>query len=121
MENQLVRVSLAILFSVWISACSAVTSAPNMMPEVMGIDGMTVVTTGKTLSDHVVSYMSGKNCSTVRRKTGQNFCEEDDLSTPEEIYCYNSLGNVNCFASPQPYGQRSSTIDHVSGKSGLIR
>ena len=115
------RVGLVILFSIIVGGCSAVTSAPNMMPEMMGIDGVTVVTTGKTISDHVVSYMSGKNCSTVRRKTGQNFCEEDDLSTPEEIYCYNSLGNVNCFASPQPYGQGSSTIDHAAGKKGLIR
>ena len=93
----------------------------ELMPELLGVDGVTVATTGKTISDHIVSYTSGKNCSTVRRSTGQNFCEEDDLSPPEEIYCYNSLGNVNCFATPQPYGQGNSTIDHISGKPGLIR
>jgi hypothetical protein len=120
-ENQPVRVSVLLLFSMLLSGCSAVTSAPNMMPEMMAIDGMTVVGTGKTISDHIVSYTSGKNCSTVRRQTGQNYCEEDDMSTPEEIYCYNSLGNVNCFATPRPYGQDNSTIDHVSGKGGLIR
>ncbi|MBT3991638.1 MAG: hypothetical protein HN884_00740 [Rhodospirillaceae bacterium] len=121
MENRFVRVSLVVFFSIIVGACSAVTSAPTMMPELLGVDGVTVATTGKTISDHIVSYTSGKNCSTVRRSTGQNFCEEDDLSPPEEIYCYNSLGNVNCFATPQPYGQGNSTIDHISGKPGLIR
>jgi hypothetical protein len=104
-----------------VGACSAVTSTPGMMPEMLGVDGITVITTGKTISDHIVSYASGKNCSTIRRKIGQNYCEEDDLSTPEEIYCYGSLGKVNCFSSPRPYGQDSSTIDHISGKRGLIR
>ena len=115
------RVGLLILFLSVLGGCAAVTSAPSMTPTMLGIDGVTVVTTGKTISDHIVSYASGKNCSTVRRQTGQNFCEEDDLSTPEEIYCYNSLGNVNCFATPQPYGQGNSTIGHVSGKPGLTR
>lgn len=121
MESQCVRVGVVILFSMFLGACSAVATAPNLMPELMSLDGVTVVTTGKTLSDHIVSYTSGKNCSTIRRKTGQNFCEEDDLSTPEEIYCYNSLGNVNCFAVSQPYGQNRTTADTISGKGGLIR
>jgi hypothetical protein len=87
----------------------------------MGVDGVTVITTGKTISDHIISFATGKNCSTVRKQTGQNYCEEDDLSLPEEIYCYNSLGNVNCFATAQPYGQSSTTVDRVSGKGGLMR
>ncbi len=118
------RASFLILFLTLfggLGGCAAVTSAPSMAPTMLGIDGVTIATTGKTISDHIVSYTSGKNCSTVRRQTGQNFCAEDDLSTPEEIYCYNSLGNVNCFASPQPYGQSSSTVDRVSGKPGLMR
>jgi hypothetical protein len=91
------------------------------MKGMMAIDGMTVVTTGKTVSDHVISYASGKNCSTIRRQIGQNFCEEDDLSEPEEIFCYNTLGNVNCFLKPQPFGQGKKTIDHATGGGGLSR
>ncbi len=115
------RVGVILIFTLIISACSAVSTAPTMMPQMLGVDGATVITTGKTISDHIVSYATGKNCSTVRRQTGQNFCEEDDLSTPEEIYCYNSLGKVNCFASPQPYGQGGQTVGHISGKGGLTR
>ena len=115
------RVGVIIILTLFIGACSAVSTAPTMMPQMLGVDGATVITTGKTISDHIVSYATGKNCSTVRRQTGQNFCEEDDLSTPEEIYCYNSLGDVNCFASPQPYGQGGQTVGHTSGKGGLTR
>ena len=89
--------------------------------EILAIDGLAVVTSGKTISDHIVSYGLEKNCSTIRRQTGQNYCEEDDFTTPEEIYCYKSLGSVDCFESPQPYGQKTQTIDHIPGKSNLVR
>ena len=112
------RIFLVFLFS---AGCSAVTNTPLDMKGVMAIDGMAVVTTGKTVSDHAISYAIGKNCSTIRRKIGQNFCEEDDYSVPEEIYCYNSLGNVNCFSSPPPYGTEDKTVDQISGRQGLIR
>ena len=115
------RASIALLFLIGMGGCSVATSTPGMMPHIMVMDGMTVVTTGKTISDHIVSFASNKNCSTVRRQTGQNFCEEDDVSAPEELYCYNSLGNVNCFASPQPYGQSPTTVGHISGKSASTR
>ncbi|MAV87930.1 MAG: hypothetical protein CMM67_06755 [Rhodospirillaceae bacterium] len=110
-----------LIISIFLSSCAAVSPAPVTMTDMMALDGVAVVTTGKTLSDHVISYSSGKNCSTVRLQTGQNFCEEDDYSVPEEIYCYNSLGNVNCFSSPPPYGTEDKTVDQISGKQGLIR
>ena len=122
MQNILMREGLLIMSLLFISGCSAVSgSAPVSMQQVMIIDGVAVTTTGKTISDHIVSYTTGKNCSSVRRQKGQNFCEEDDLSLPEEIYCYNSIGNVSCYKSSQPFGQKVDTIDHISGKAGLIR
>ena len=117
----LLKLNYFLMLSVLFSGCSAVTNAPVNMKGMMAIDGMTVVTTGKTVSDHVISYASGKNCSTIRRQIGQNFCEEDDLSEPEEIFCYNTLGNVNCFLKPQPFGQGKKTIDHSIGGGGLSR
>ncbi len=117
-----VRLIIVFFYLGFVTGCSAVSgSAPLGMKQVMAIDGVAVVTTGKTIKDHIISYTTGKNCSSVRRETGKNFCEEDDLSAPEEIYCYNSLGNVNCFSSPQPFGQGNKTVGHISGKGGLIR
>lgn len=110
-----------IIISMLITSCSVISPVPVNTSEILMIDGMSVITTGKTISDHVFSYSSGKNCSTLRRKTGQNFCEEDDISLPEEVYCYNSLGSVNCFEKPVPYGQGKKAVGHISGKSDLIR
>ena len=115
------RVGLVFLVSVLIGGCSVVAESPLNMKGMMAADGMALVTTGKTVSDHILSFASGKNCSTVRRQIGQNFCEEDDLSEPEEIYCYNSLGDADCYTTPQPFGQGNKTIDHVSGKGDLFR
>ena len=121
MESSFVRLTIWFVLTTFISGCSILANPPLSMHGMMAVDGMTVVSTGKTISDHFVSYTSGKNCSTVRRQIGQNFCEEDDLSEPEEIYCYNSLGDVNCFATPQPFGQDNKTIDQVNHKSSAIR
>ena len=121
MENRFVRLNIFPVLFLLTGGCSVASVAPVNMQGMIAVDGMALMTTGKTISDHLASYTSGKNCSTVRRQVGQNFCEEDDLSEPEEIYCYNSLGNVNCFATPQPFGQQNKTIDHISGKGGLIR
>ena len=115
------RLGLVFLVLILIGGCSAVTNSPLNMKGMLAADGMAVVTTGKTISDHFVSYASGKNCSTIRRQIGQNFCEEDDLSEPEEIYCYNSLGNADCYVTPKTFGQGNNTIDHVSGKDDLFR
>ena len=117
----ILRVGLSFLVSILIGGCSVVADSPLNMKGMMAADGMALVTTGKTVSDHILSFASGKNCSTVRRQIGQNFCEEDDLSGPEEIYCYNSLGDADCYTTPQPFGQGNKTIDQVSGKGDLLR
>ena len=122
MQIRLLRIEILFLSFLLVCGCSAISgTAPIGMQQVMIIDGVAVTTTGKTISDHIVSYSSGKNCSSVRKQIGQNFCEEDDLSSPEEIYCYNSLGNVSCYRSPLPFGQGVDPVGHISGKSGLIR
>ena len=115
------QVRIFFFLSILIGGCSLATNSPVNTQGMMAVDGITIATTGKTISDHFVSYTTGKNCSTVRRQIGQNFCEEDDLSEPEEIYCYNSLGDADCYTTPQPFGQGNKTIDHVSGKGDLFR
>ncbi len=114
-------VGLFFLVSALIGGCSVISNSPFNMKGTMAADGVALVTTGKTVSDHIVSFTSGKNCSTVRRQIGQNFCEEDDLSEPEEIYCYDSLGDADCYTTPLPFGQGNKTIGHVSGDRDLFR
>jgi hypothetical protein len=115
-ENFHMKRSLVLALAFFLTACSAASTAPTMFPQMLGVEGVTVIGTGKTISDHVVSFTSGKNCSTVRKNTGRHYCEEDEVTTPEEVYCYNTLGNVSCYAQPAPHGEPSDFLGHV--KSG---
>ena len=68
----------------------------------------TVVTTGKTPVDHVYSWVTGKDCSVVRKSRGYTYCIEDEVVTPVLVHCYPTLGEVTCYAVPDPFpgGQR---------------
>ena len=69
------------------------------------VEGVSLNQTGKTASDHVVSLISGEDCS-IRRytKTG-NYCmtaaeiaqEEARLHKPYEGDCYQRRGGVACY------------------------
>ena len=83
------------------------------MPQLVGMEGATVIGTGKTISDHIVSFATGKNCSTVRKNTGGHYCEEDGVAAPDEVFCYNTLGNVSCYASPSPHGETHRSLGQV--------
>ena len=99
-----------------LSACAgAENTTPSFfpVPQMMGVDGASVLSTGKTISDHIVSFATGKNCSSVRRNLGQHFCEEDAVAVPDEVFCYNTLGDVSCYASPAPHGETYRHLGQV--------
>ena len=89
-----------LLFALILGGCSVATSSPGSVPPLAGVEIISVIGTEKTLTDHLVSFSKGKNCSTIRRKLGQTYCEEDEVTQPEEIYCYRTLGKVNCYGEP---------------------
>lgn len=94
------RFLMAVVSLLALSACEAI----------LGAEGVTTLATGKTMSDHVVSVVSGKNCSSVRANNGQNFCVEDDVPPPQNIYCYPTLGSVTCYDRPDPHKGRYRTL-----------
>ncbi|MEE2761303.1 MAG: hypothetical protein VYE18_07655 [Pseudomonadota bacterium] len=97
-----------------LAGCSAVSAAPGAVPPLAGIEGLTVIGTDKTLADHYISFRTGKNCSTVRKNLGLTYCEEDEVGVQDEVFCYNTLGKVNCFALPAPHGERQPSVGHIS-------
>ncbi len=71
------------------------------------VEGVSLNQTGKTASDHVVSLISGEDCSILRyTKTGK-YCqtaaeiaqEEARLHAPYEGNCYRRRGGVVCNAA----------------------
>ena len=63
--------------------------------------GVTMAT-DKTVTDHLVSLRSGKDCSTVRIEQGRTYCREDEPNPVANVYCYETIGNVTCYAEPDP-------------------
>ena len=104
-----------------ISACSAAATAPTSFPQLLGVNGISVVGTGKTIADHVVSFTSGKNCSTVRKNTGRHYCEEDEVAVPDNVFCYTTLGDITCYERPVPSGESKRTIGQTPAGARPLR
>jgi len=100
------HIVLISLTAVLVSACSDFyTMAPRPLLKAAG--NVNVISTGvtmasdKTLVDHLVSYNSGKDCSTVRTEQGRTYCREDEPNPAYAGYCYPTIGDVTCYAEPQ--------------------
>ena len=66
-------------------------------------EGVSFITTEKSISDRAVSIYSGKDCSTVRIERGETYCAEDEVEPKVLVYCYRTLGKVSCYDRPDPY------------------
>ena len=121
MKIKLVRLLTLIIAVMGLAACSGTSAYMANFPQMVGIEGVTVVGTGKTIGDHIISFATGKNCSTVRKNTGKHYCEEDEVAMPEEVYCYNTLGEVSCYGEPRPYGQSQVHLGQKPNRMGLVR
>ena len=69
-------------------------------------EAVSLMATKKTLTDNVVSYYSGKDCSTLRKEQGLAYCKEDQVIPKANVYCYQTLGSVTCYDRPDPYDPR---------------
>ena len=121
MKLNLLRPIIVVGTTIVLLSCAGTTAAPTYLPQMMGIEGATVVGTGKTISDHIVSLATGKNCSTARKNTGKHYCEEDAVAVPDEVFCYNTLGDVSCYASPAPHGENQRHLGQTPDRRDPFR
>ena len=80
-----------------------------------GAETASTVVTGERLSDHVVSFASGKTCSTKRTRRGLTYCVEDEVIPNPNVHCYPTLGQVTCYDRDDPFGdgqQKVGENDH---------
>ena len=108
-----------------LSACSpshdtALALHPPASPftALLVADGISVINSSKTVEDHVASWITGENCSTLRAYHGYDYCT-DDTPPPMQAkttYCYKSLALVSCYdrklASDEArfYGSRTDMV-----------
>jgi hypothetical protein len=84
-----------------------------------GVEGISLNQTDKLMSDHVVSAVTGQDCSFLKYKDTGNYCrsaaeiaeqtakERRDLSG----YCYRRRGMVTCYDTPDPTATSEITVN----------
>jgi len=98
---------MGIALALFLGAC---TGLEALVVPVTMIEGTSLATTHKSMSDHVVSFFSGKDCATPRTERGDTYCKEDEPNPSPMVHCYRTLGDVNCYGRSDPYAGQYSTI-----------
>lgn len=69
-----------------------------------------VMTTKKTMGDHVATWITGKDCSSVRAEREGVWCVDWPVppAPPQQVYCYASLARPSCYS--QPYNEGNDRL-----------
>jgi len=71
-----------------------------------GASVVSVVQTGKTISDHAMSAATGMDCSIRHSFSGDSWCRPPLNNAPDpsaELACYRSIANVTCYTHDNPH------------------
>ncbi|WP_142850916.1 hypothetical protein [Telmatospirillum sp. J64-1] len=75
----------------------------HLATPILAVLALAACTAEKPLIDHVASAGSGKDCSLARAEQGGPYCkehQEEPLTLPVQVWCYRSVGMVDCFDQP---------------------
>ena len=106
MKRQISRAPM--LFALLFAMLFAGTACdPGTTMVLAGANAITVIDTGKTLTDHAASWATGEDCSTREALDGRPYCQEEELlvapaAAEAEVYCYRSIGSIVCYREPDP-------------------
>lgn len=54
--------------------------------------------------DQQISEYAGINCSATNLSSGEDYCQPPQQKfVQESVYCYKSMGGVDCYRRPNPY------------------
>ena len=75
--------------------------------------GAVVIAEDKTPTDLIASAITGLDCDTVRKSRDKGpLCRPEKQEIIEKpVYCYRTLGEINCFNEPDPYGYDQQEIN----------
>lgn len=78
--------------------------------QLVGLEVLSVVNTKKTLADHVATWITGRDCSTIRAQREGAWCVDWPAppAPPQQVYCYASLARPSCYA--QPYNEGNDRL-----------
>lgn len=86
-----------------VSSCAAISGGATVA---------SLMATKKTIMDHVVSFATEQDCSTIAFERGEPYCRDPNAPPPVEpvYHCYRTLGEVTCYTTPDPYGDGAGPV-----------
>ncbi|WP_169567322.1 hypothetical protein [Sneathiella limimaris] len=65
--------------------------------------------------DEKMSQMTDKECTSVNIMLGEDYCKpKRNEIKQEQVYCYRTLGGVDCYSEKSPYSTPSPRVRSVS-------
>ena len=111
------RIAAIIVLGLLVSGCEFYSLVPRPLIKTVGnlsiISAGTVMATDKTIPDHLASYRNGKDCSSVRVEQGRTYCKEDEPNPIPVAHCYRTIGDVTCYAEPDPARQPGDLVGNL--------
>jgi hypothetical protein len=77
------------------------------------VGSASIAATDKTPWDHAISWISEKDCSTMRMNMGLTYCREDEIDPTPRMHCYRTIGEVTCYTRYDPYNGRQQSLGPV--------
>ena len=76
----------------------------------LNLEVLSVINTKKTMGDHIATWITGKDCSSVRAEREGVWCVDWPGPPPprQQVYCYASLARPSCYS--QPYNQGNDRL-----------
>jgi hypothetical protein len=94
-----IRLAAVLFVGLVASGCSGSSLA------IMGADAVSQVTSGRSITGNVIHAFTGKDCVPMNVLTGKPMCPEETTTAAKDetpVYCYRTLGQVDCHAEPDP-------------------
>lgn len=99
-----------------LALCTLLASGCTMTEAVLTSASIaTFVQTDKTMTDHVVSYVSGDDCSILYTQDGGDYCRDEGEdgggnSVSQQTYCYRTIAGIDCYLQEDP----KATINQIT-------
>ena len=90
-----------------ISACDPVTLG------VVSASAVSFAVTDKLPADHLASWITGEDCSMHQAANTRHYCRDpnaDAKVAAAPLYCYRTLGEITCYAAPDPQASDSQLV-----------
>ncbi len=92
---------------------TGIADAPKPLPNTYTfahLEAFSLINTHKTAGDHIIGWITGKDCSSPRAERGDAYCMDwpGKPAPPQQVYCYSTLARPSCYA--QPYNEGNDRL-----------